>query len=71
MTTLIVTFHNSANCLKMNLKIKPTIIWEGIIVLPSVIPVCELLEDDKECKVQNNTQHTIIMFSFFHTKVLS
>jgi hypothetical protein len=46
MTKLIVTFHNSANRLKMNLKIKPTIIWEGIIVLPSV-PVCELLDDKR------------------------
>jgi len=44
MTKLTVTFHNSANCLKMNLNIKHTIIWEGIIVLPSVVPVCELIE---------------------------
>lgn len=44
MTKLTVTFHNSANCRKMNLKIKHTIIWEGIIVLPSVVPVNELLE---------------------------
>jgi hypothetical protein len=44
MMKLKVTFHNSANCLKMNLKIKHTIIWEGIIVLPSVVPVCELIE---------------------------
>ena len=40
--------NNSANCLKMNLKIKHTIIWEGIIVLPSVVPVCELLEQMTE-----------------------
>ena len=44
MMKLTVTFHNFANCLKMNLKIKCTVIWEGTIVLLSVVPVCELLE---------------------------
>jgi len=48
MTKLIVTFHNSANCLKMNFKIKHTIILEGITLLPSVVPVCELLEQMTE-----------------------
>jgi hypothetical protein len=56
-----VTFHNFANSLKMNLKIKHAIIREGIIVHNLLFQYVNRT-DDKECKEQNNTQHTITMF---------
>jgi len=64
MTKLTVTFHNSANCLKMNLKIKHTVIWEVIIVLPPVFPVCELLEQmtkNAKSKIIPSTQSYVLV----------